>query len=168
MKQHRKRRFLGMILVLALIVIPSINALTVTGTTINKKQVPSNSGESDLIIESINYGTIGDGQDVHVVGGMIKNIGDAPAIGDIGISYTIRRLPSMINVKSSTGYMHGGIMPGTDVSFTIGDAHGLPAFGFFRVTCEVNPNHSIGESNYDNNQASQNFLVLFQVWIPLN
>jgi hypothetical protein len=130
--------------------------------------VLASEGKPDLIVSGIYYGTIGDVQDVHVVGGMIKNIGDANAIGNIDVSYTIRRLPSLISVRSGTIHGYGGIVPGTEIDFTIGDTHGLPKFGFFRVTCEVNPGRTINESNYDNNKGSQNFLVLFGVWFPLN
>ena len=171
MKTFKSYKVSGIILILCLLCIPSISAVVIPGISENKvtfeRQTPLNSGKPDLAIDSIGFTTIGDAQNVWVVCAIVDNRGNETADGEMNLAYVIKRLPSTITIRSDTILSYQSLRPGGESFFTIANKDILPKFGFFRVTCEVNPGRLINESNYDNNKGAQNFLVLFSYWFAI-
>lgn len=122
----------------------------------------------DLIVEQIDRAW--DNQFNDLVYATIRNIGTAKAEGNIYVKYTvIRLLFGVIPIKvAQTGtkfvYRDGGLKPGDFLGFTLSMERDLPKFGIFRVSTAVNPGRIIEESNYDNNDLSQKFIVFFGQW----
>lgn len=173
MKTSKNYKISSIMLVLGLLCVPSISAVVIPRISENKvtfeRQTPLNSGKPDLAMDSIGFVPIGDAQVDWVVDCSIINIGNGTAYGDINLAYTIRRLFSFIPVQSDTLYSsQSGLPPGQWTDFALSSNKVLPKFGFFRVTCEVNPDRTINESNYDNNKGAQNFLVLFGYWLAIS
>ena len=170
MKVNQKWIILSVALVLGLLSIPSASAFFIMEREFgnNIETQISESGKPDLTIQGIGYGSWGDAGQQHVVSTTIINIGNGNAIGEIDVKYIIKHLFSLIPVQSNMVDAYNFGLPPDHTSFYIlEDVINLPRFGFFRVTCEVNPNRLIEESNYDNNNASQNFLVLFGYWLAI-
>jgi hypothetical protein len=156
-------------LVLGLLCVPSVSAFVNVANEYRTQISDTSMDKPDLTITDIRYGPYGDTGQIWVISTAVYNIGNATAKGEIYITYTIRRLPSFFPVRADTvGGYEPGLIPGSGLFYLLEDASNLPKFGFFRVICEVNPDHIIEETNYENNRVTQNFLVLFGFWLPLS
>jgi len=154
----------------------SMGFIPMTGGLSNKKQafivdrvaessMPNSEGLPDLIIEDIyidwNYNGPGPGYpDLFC---KIKNIGDA-SVSELKYNVVIEQLllniiPIRMIINTYLGaFFQPGMPPGGTF---IGDLPTgtdiLPLFGFFRFHVTVNPDHSVNESNYDNNYYAETF-----------
>jgi len=116
----------------------------------------ANEGKPDLIVDSMGFTTYGDSGWQRISAATIKNIGDVNAEGIIYVKYTFTQ-------------MFLGIIPirivRTDINFAY--ESGLPKFGFFEFKCTVNPEKTIVEDNYSNNDLAQDYIAIFGHWIPM-
>ena len=133
--------------------------------------VLASEGKPDLIVENI---TIEPGSMIftEVCYCTIKNIGDAPTGDVIEVKLIVKRkpfgiFPPLFTVYTGSGehYIGGPLNPGVSTQLTLVDCELLPTFGFFQFKCIVNPGLKIEESDYDNNDHSQNFFTAFGIWI---
>jgi len=130
-------------------------------------------GKPDLTVDSMGFTTYGDSGWQRISAATIKNIGDVNAEGIIYVKYTFTQMffgviPIRI-VRTDTNWVwvDGGLQPQktTDINFAY--ESGLPKFGFFEFKCTVNPGRTIEESNYSNNDLSQNYIAIFGYWIQI-
>jgi hypothetical protein len=123
----------------------------------------------DLIITDIQIrpGTMPREQ---IIDAVITNIGSGPSGLIINIRTEIKWLfLGILPLKrvhlftSSTG-MGGGINPGDVRTIEVTDTDGLPQFGSYRFYLTVNPDMSMEEEQYHNNQYSDDLFVLLGKW----
>ena len=133
----------------------------------------ANEGKPDLIVDSMGFTTYGDSGWQRISAATIKNIGDVNAEGIIYVKYTFTQMflgiiPIRI-VRTDTNWVwvDGGLQPQktTDINFAY--ESGLPKFGFFEFKCTVNPEKTIVEDNYSNNDLAQDYIAIFGHWIPM-
>ena len=133
--------------------------------------VLASEGKPDLIVENI---TIEPGSMIftEVCYCTIKNIGDAPTGDVIEVKIIVKRRPFgifpplfTVYTGSAEHYIGGPLNPGVSTQLFLANCEELPTFGFFQFKCIVNPGLKIEESDYDNNDHSQNFFTAFGIWI---
>lgn len=133
--------------------------------------VLASEGKPDLIIEQITIqpGSMIFTQECYCT---IKNIGNATSSDEIEIQLIVKRkplgifpLPTPVFSDTAEHYIDGGLKPGDSIGLFLTNCDVLPIFGFFQFKCTVNPGKTIEESNYDNNDFSQNHFNLFNIWI---
>jgi len=124
----------------------------------------------DLIITGL--GTVQADDFVHNrVYCVVKNIGSENANNFIDIKVQIKRVLFGVFPINKTLYHYfanrwdsGGLPPNSTMGVNFTMDYRLPAWGFFRIYCQVNPDKRIEESNYDNNFYTQDVFVLFGNW----
>jgi hypothetical protein len=123
-------------------------------------------GKPDLIVLNMGFAPYGDNGRDMVACATIKNIGDLKVVEDLYLKYTFTRLiyKTITNIDTTWMYIGGGLKPGAEVYWSLIYEGELPKFGFFEFKCTINPNKTIEESNYDNNELSQKYLAFLGHW----
>ena len=124
----------------------------------------------DLIVEQIGFSQkkIYDPWEAYAT---IRNIGNASIEGsDFHLEYVFTRkvfgiIPIIVRIDTVEITQFGGLEPGAFLAFdNIGRVRDLPKLGFFEFKCTVNPQKTMEESDYDNNDLAQNYIVVFGRW----
>jgi len=127
--------------------------------------VVGSEGKPDLIIEDIVTKPDNPIEDKYLC--RVKNIGNGTTDDWIMVTVTVKRLFLGIFPLRTVHFYRVGSLPGNglppggviDILFAYeGD---LPVFGIYRYSCVVNPDHSIEESDYDNNLFSKTYNAFF-------
>jgi hypothetical protein len=124
----------------------------------------SSGGKPDLIVLNMGFAPYGDDGRRNVAYATIKNIGDVDIQGTLTLKYTFTRLVFGTIAYINTRWMSGGLEPGEEAYWSLIYETELPKFGFFEFKCTVNPGGTIEESNYDNNDLSQDYFVFLGHW----
>jgi hypothetical protein len=128
-------------------------------------------GLPDLIVEDIYYYPYEDGWDIYLVNVEILNQGDAYAYGNITVEFTIiRTIFWFFNLRIYQDNtviisLDSGLAPGEKI--TCGVSKGfisLEFFGFYKFNTEVNPDKTIVESNYNNNERMERVTSIAFWW----
>ncbi len=126
--------------------------------------VLASEGKPDLIIESMGFVLY----DKRVTYATVKNVGDAEAFGTIYLKCTFTRMffdtISYIDIVWISPVV---LEPGDDVVFYLIYEYRLPKLGFFNFKCSLHPELTIEESNSDNNDLIQNYIVISGHWIEI-
>jgi len=155
-----------LIAILSLVLlVPSISAVTY------QKFNPMEFDKPDLVIVGLSHhpDTV---MWQNVICCTVKNIGNTTVTGFVDLKVEIKRVyfGIFLNNKSIQHYsvnMYSthGLPPGESWEQDFALDIDLPFWGFFRLYCWVNPNHTIEESNYSNNFYQQQVHVRFGNWI---
>jgi len=166
-----KRICMKMVCFFLCMVILGSSTLMVGAVYTTKEQVADiGKGKPDLIIEKIviEPGDIPFTQDLYC---RVKNIGDAIAYKTIWIKSDIYRcillgkIPiNFIGTETGGGNFVSGLRPGETINIPFAHSEDLPKFGFFKFSCEVNPDKTIDESIISNNFYSENLFVFLGSW----
>ena len=129
-----------------------------------------NSGKPDLIITNLWFeynGFYPFPPCTHYIGVTVKNIGDEKVEEDENISITIIvKKWLFIKVENYKIKIKGGLEPGKRKKSpysAICDSDYFP--GFYKFECYVNPDKTIDESDYLNNDFKEHTLYLHAFWI---
>jgi len=147
------------------------------GSTIFTSQISSgseksaNEGLPDLVIEGL--GTKPSTMPYeYIVFCRFKNIGSGVAYDFIDLRVEVKRVFLGLFLINKTIYSTfantrrvGGYAPGETGTIEFDYTSYLPAWGFFRIYCYINPNKRIEEENYDNNLYIRDVFVFFGDWV---
>jgi hypothetical protein len=123
--------------------------------------VLANEGKPDLIVDCINIHYYHSG--IWMVDAIVKNIGNASTSGVLTLTYTVKRIYLGTTLISDTKKNNVIVNAGDKYSIFLFYKGEIP-FGFIELKCTVNQDKSIEESNYENNELSQKYFVLFGLW----
>jgi hypothetical protein len=158
-----KERKAAAIVFIGLLSIPFVPILSATTVSSDKPLTAT----VDLVIKNMGfYEGYKDGCWELNAYAVVENLGDSNVTMPIELTWTIQRLTTQKIVASGTVYFTDTMPSGGWAEQELTHARHLPNFGLFIMTCEVNPNHTINETNYDNNIHSGLFLSLFGTWFP--
>ena len=137
---------------------------------ISDSTVSNIEGLPDLVIEGLGTepGTLPFEYEVFC---RFKNIGSGVADDFIDLKVEMKRVFLGLFLINKTIYStfaniwEGGYAPGETGTLEFDYISYLPAWGFFRIYCYINPNKRIEEENYDNNLYIRNVFVLFGDWV---
>jgi hypothetical protein len=169
----KKCAFVGVIiLVVNLFFIPTLSANISQNypqnhrTELFVEKPVSSGGKPDLIVLRIGFAPSGNNGRDMVAYATIKNIGDLKVVENLYLKYTFTRLIYKIitNIDTTWMWIGGGLEPGEEVYWDLISEDRLLKFGFFEFKCTINPNKTIEESNYDNNELSQKYIAFFGQW----
>jgi len=131
--------------------------------------VLASEGKPDLIVSMIGYGP----KDIHYPSryyAVVENIGNATLWNkEYTLLYVFTR---MVFKKIPITVLHdytwcylSRLAPGEQLDFELMvEPRDLPKFGYFEYKCIINPNKSLEESNYGNNDLSQDYFVFLGHW----
>jgi len=135
--------------------------------------VHASEGKPDLMIEGlgIESSNLPYEYDVFCV---VKNIGSENANDFIDVKVEIKRVffgVFLINKTLRSFFANclssGGLPPNETTNIEFAGDYQLPAWGFYRIYCQVNPDKRIEETDYNNNFYTQDVLVLFGDWVKV-
>jgi hypothetical protein len=127
--------------------------------------VLASEGKPDLIVSFMGFVPFGEAEPgPEGFAAAITNIGDADIQGTLTLKYTFTRLVFGTITNTDTVWMSGGLKPGEEAGWDLIYEKELPKFGFFKISCTVNPGWTIEESNYDNNDLSQKYVAFLGQW----
>ncbi len=164
-----KKILIGSIIAVAILLLPSAVAMPeLSSTSIDKTELQNtgSSGKPDLIIEGIATKPENWYEDEYLC--RIKNIGNETTYDFIDLEVTIKRLflgkfpIKTVRFYRSSGKISSGVSPGETYDLFFAYESNLPIFGFYRFDCVVNPQHTIDESDYNNNFYSKTYFVIFR------
>ena len=119
----------------------------------------------DLIIEDIVTKPDNPFEDKYLC--RVKNVGNETTNDIIMVEVTVKRLfLGIFPLRTVRFYRVGshpenGLPPGEVIDILIAYESYLPVYGIYRYNCVVNPDHSIEESDYDNNLFSKTYNAFF-------
>jgi len=127
--------------------------------------VLASEGKPDLIIEDIITKPDNPLEDKFFC--RVKNVGNATIMEIIDVDVIVKRLfLGIFPIRTVRSYHVGGnngdgLSPGETRDFLFAYGSYLPIRGIYRYNCVVNPDHSIDESNYNNNFFSKTYNAFF-------
>jgi hypothetical protein len=151
---------------IALFLFSLVQALSWRPTVLAVKPMPVREGSPDLIFESTgfkkNYGPHG----FEIIGyAIVRNNGTEFAEGRVDLEYSIKRLAFHSVVANGTLLVSSvGLNPGESIFVELTHVKYLPKFGLFTLTCNVNPDRMVNESNYGNNEVKKLCFAFFRIW----
>lgn len=148
----------------------SVSVIPTTGTTIEttigEQVVYIGEGKPDLIIEDIVIKP-----DIFLylddIFLRVKNIGDTKNIEAIEYVVVVKRMLFgliPIYVETFKARHVTVIEPGKAKDLFFHNSEYLPLLGFFKLYCTVNPDQTIDEEYFYNNNYDETFLVIFKSW----
>ena len=127
--------------------------------------VLASEGKPDLIIEDIVTKPYNPFVDKYSC--KVKNVGNETTNDWIMVTVTVKRLfLGIFPLRTVRFYRVGtlpsnGLPPGGVIDILFAYESNLPVYGIYRYSCVVNPDHSIEESDYDNNLFSKTYNAFF-------
>ena len=143
---------------------------TILFMLVSVPQTVSADGLPDLIIEDVRIepGSFPYEQEFYC---RLRNVGDV--IVDVTISLSVKLqfciLLGMLPIHTIDSYIGAGnyvpgLNPGESIDIYFAHSDDLPRFGFYRFSCEVNPNSIIDEIDYNNNYYDEKSFVFLGYW----
>ena len=169
-KKNMKKILVGLCILLILLLPTNVATpeLDLTDGDKVKSQNISNSGKPNLIITNIWYEIDPWFQFIHTIGITIKNIGDEKVEENekINISVVVKKW-FFINYRTYDITIEGGLESGQRKKSIITELYMNEGYlpGFYKFESIVNPDETIDESDYQNNDYIERALNLLYFWI---
>lgn len=170
----RKRVSVLTLVLIVFICVTPVIAMPIMKQTPQEDIIAQTSNEDlpDLIIEQ--FGVAYHGDYPHYPGSIeadVKNVGNASTgFTEFSVWYWIGRLISLgqVGPSGTNGLVITTLRPGDSTGVPLISERDTPKFGIFIIRAVVNPERTIQESNYENNNCWQLAKVFFGRWTILN